>query len=64
MRRAGIGLCGGLASGYAVGLCGGLCGGLPSRAVHPARGQPYPLGYALLARLSRLTVERMWRGTA
>ena len=60
MRRASIGLCDGLASGYAVGLCGGL----PSRAVHPARGQPHPLGYALLARLSRLTVERIWRGTA
>jgi len=71
VRRAGSGLCVGLASGYAAGwhramrrASIGLCGGLPSRAVHPARGQPYPLGYALLARLSRLTVERMWRGTA
>ena len=61
MRRAGSGLCGGtvrraVRRGYASGCPAGLFTQHVTNRI--------PLAYALLARLSRLTVERMWRGTA
>ena len=68
MRRASIGLCVGLASGYASGwhraMRWGCAAGCPAGLFTQRVANRIPLAYVPLARLSRLTVERMWRGTA